>query len=59
MSIVNAANKYVDDAAPWNLSKEGKTAEIDEVMHALTYCIRVASITLKPFLVTKADLALD
>lgn len=59
MSIVNAANKYVDDAAPWNLSKEGKTAEIDEVMHALTYCIRVASITLKPFLVTKADMALD
>lgn len=59
MQIVNAANKYVDDAAPWNLSKEGKLAEIDEVMHALSYCIRVSSIVLQPFLVTKAKQALD
>lgn len=59
MSIVNAANKYVDESAPWILAKEGKVAEIDEVMHALAYTIRSSSIMLKPFLVTRADMALD
>lgn len=59
MNIVEAANKYVDDAAPWVLAKEGKLAEIDEVMHALSYAIRSSSILLEPFLVTKAKQALD
>lgn len=59
LSITSIANKYVDEATPWALAKEGKTKEIDEVMHALAHAIRISSILLKPFLVTKAEQALD
>lgn len=60
MGIVNAANKYIDDMAPWKASKEpdGK-AKVDETMVALIHAIRVSSILLDPFLVIKAKAALD
>lgn len=59
MRIVNLANKYIDDMAPWKLFKENNMEEIDECMCALASSIRISSVLLKPFLVTKADLALQ
>lgn len=60
ISIANLANKYVDTMAPWALSKDpSKEEALKETMYALCEAIRVASIALKPFLVTKADDALS
>lgn len=59
MSIVNAANKYIDDMAPWKLAKENNKEAIQECMTALATSIRIASILLDPFLVTKAVQALE
>lgn len=53
------ANKYIDDMAPWKEAKEGNRAKVDETMAALAHAIRVSSVLLQPFLVTKAKQALD
>ena len=59
MRVALIANKYIDDMAPWKESKEGNKSKVDETMAALAYAIRVASLLLSPFLVTKAFEALD
>lgn len=59
MGIVGAANKYIDDMAPWKLDKEGNRDAVAETMLTLANAIRTASVLLSPFLVTKAAAALD
>lgn len=59
IQVALIANKYIDDMAPWKADKEGDSASVNETMAALAYAIRVGSILLSPFLVTKASQALD
>ena len=59
MQIALIANKYIDDMAPWKAAKEGENAKVEETMAALAHAIRISSLLLSPFLVTKASQALD
>ena len=60
MNLLNRANKYIEETAPWALAKdETKVNELKSVMSHLAYIIYNASIMLRPILVNKADLALD
>ena len=59
MDILSRANKYIEENAPWTLSKEGRVKELESVMSHLAYSIYVASILLSPALVNKSKQALD
>jgi methionyl-tRNA synthetase len=49
--LVSAANKYIDQTAPWALAKdEAKKAELDSVMVHLVESLRFVSVMLQPFL---------
>lgn len=53
--LLNAANKYIEETQPWVLAKEGKTAELSNVMAILTNTIVVAAKLLSPVLVETVD----
>lgn len=59
MNLVARANKYIDETAPWVLSKEGKTDELKSVMSHLANVLYVSSILLSPVLVHKSSAILD
>jgi len=60
MSLLDLGNKFIETQAPWVLAKDSlKQEELAQTMYALEEILRIGSILLKPFLVTKADLALD
>ena len=55
MNLLNRANKYIDETAPWILSKdETHLKELESVMSHLAYVIFNASILLMPVLVNKS-----
>lgn len=53
--LVRALNKYVDVAAPWTLSKEGKTEELHAVMYTLLECLRKIALHLLPVMPETAE----
>ncbi|RME28099.1 MAG: methionine--tRNA ligase, partial [Deltaproteobacteria bacterium] len=54
-TLVRAANRYIDEAAPWSLNKEGNTTRLNTVMaHALETLRRVA-VMLWPFMPSSAE----
>ena len=57
--LVQRANKYIDENAPWILAKdESRRGRLGTVLYHLSECIRIAAILLKPFLTTAADVIL-
>ena len=60
MNLLNVANKYIEDNAPWALAKdETKIENLKSVMAHLAYVISISTAMLKPILVTKADKVFD
>ena len=54
-SIVNRANQYVDQTAPFKLAKDpGQAARLDQVLYNLTETTRVLAVLLWPFVPTTA-----
>lgn len=54
-SIIKRANKYIDETAPWALSKdESKKEELASVMYHLVETLRVVAILVSPCLVSSA-----
>jgi len=47
---VGRANKFIDETKPWQLFKEGKTEELNEVLYNLLETIRICGSLLTPFL---------
>jgi len=58
MSVVNAANKYVDEQAPWALRKTDPE-RMNAVLAVLVKAIRNLAIGLRPFCFNAADKVLD
>ncbi len=59
-TIVRRANKYIDETAPWVLSKdENKKAELGNVMYHLIETLRIVGILVSPCLVEKAPIILE
>ena len=49
-SLINAANKYIEDAKPWDLSKQKKSARVATVVYNLAEVLRIAAILIYPFI---------
>jgi methionyl-tRNA synthetase len=49
--LVSAANKYIDDSAPWALSKdESQTKRLGTVMYNLLEAVRLIGLFISPFM---------
>ncbi len=48
--FIGAANKYIDSAAPWTLSREGKDTKLDSVLYSLFEAIRRVAVMITPFM---------
>ncbi len=57
--LLAAANKFIDFSEPWNLSKAGDTAGLDEVLWGLTETIRLAVLMTYPFMPATGDAAFE
>jgi methionyl-tRNA synthetase len=53
--LVGAANRYVDQTAPWALAKAGDDARLREVVYTTLEALRMAGLMLWPFMPRKAD----
>lgn len=53
--LVGAANRYVDQTAPWALAKSGDTARLGEVAYAVMETLRWLSVMIAPFMPRKAE----
>lgn len=55
-SLLDSANKYIEDSKPWSLAKDPSLKdELDEVMSNLAYVLYVGALLLKPILVNKSS----
>lgn len=57
--IVQRANKYIDETAPWTLNKNGDKERLATVMYVLAECIRFSATLLKPFITKTANAIFD
>ncbi|HJN14327.1 MAG TPA: methionine--tRNA ligase, partial [Armatimonadota bacterium] len=48
--LISFGNRYVDEKAPWDLHKEGKTAERDAVLYDLLDCLHAVALLVQPFM---------
>ncbi|MCK5347249.1 MAG: methionine--tRNA ligase, partial [Candidatus Heimdallarchaeota archaeon] len=48
--VINAANKYVEDTKPWNLSKEGKIDQLSDFIYIISYVIDQAAENIQCFM---------
>ena len=48
--IVGKANKYIDEAAPWALNKNGEKEKLATVLYNMAEALRFSSILLTPFM---------
>jgi methionyl-tRNA synthetase len=56
MEIVTRCNAYVEETAPWKLSKDPAQAEkLDEVLYTLSESLRIISILMSPIIPREAD----
>ena len=55
MAVVGSANKYIDSASPWDLSKN-KEPRLGTVLYGLCECLRIVAQLLRPFMVKTPDL---
>ena len=46
--IVDAANEFIAETAPWSLAKKGEAARLDEVLFEVAEAVRVAAVLLRP-----------
>lgn len=53
--LINMANKYIEEAKPWNLAKEKKTEELKSFIALLVHVIRLVTIGIIPFMPKAAD----
>jgi methionyl-tRNA synthetase len=49
-ALINKANKYIDDAAPWDLNKKGEKDKLASVLYNVCEIIRKATIMMSPVL---------
>jgi methionyl-tRNA synthetase len=46
--IVDAANEFIAETAPWSLAKKGEAARLDEVLFEVAEAVRIAAVLLHP-----------
>ncbi|MBU4457488.1 MAG: methionine--tRNA ligase [Candidatus Omnitrophica bacterium] len=58
-ALINNANKFIEQKAPWKLSKEKKEDELKDMMYDLYEVLRIVSLSLWPFLPQTSDNMID
>ncbi len=53
--LVDRANGFVEERAPWSLAKQGKTAELEETLAALARVVARITLLASPFMPGKAQ----
>ncbi|MDP6686217.1 MAG: class I tRNA ligase family protein, partial [Candidatus Omnitrophota bacterium] len=53
--LVGLSNKFIEQKAPWKLSKENKSDELKDMMYDLFEVLRIVSVALSPFLPATSD----
>ncbi|HZD59925.1 MAG TPA: methionine--tRNA ligase [Anaerolineae bacterium] len=53
--VIGRANKYIDEASPWVLSREGQTERLETVMRTLLEAIRVITVLVSPIMPSTAE----
>jgi len=54
--VINLANKYIDEMAPWALAKDpAKGARLDTVLYQLLEVLRFAAVLISPFMPQTAE----
>ena len=48
LDLARSCNKYIDDSAPWTLFKEGKQAQIEQILYAVLESVRLSAYLLSP-----------
>jgi methionyl-tRNA synthetase len=46
--IVDAANEFIAETAPWSLAKKGEADRLDEVLFEVAEAVRIAAVLLRP-----------
>ena len=49
-SLISRVNKYIDETAPWSLSKQGEIEKLKSVMYHLVESLRKIGIMVAPFM---------
>lgn len=49
-ALIRASNKFIDENAPWSLFKQGKQAEVEQILYAVLESIRVCAYLLSPII---------
>lgn len=49
-NIVRRGNRYIDETAPWALSKKGETERLSTVLYTVFEALRIVSVLLQPFM---------
>ena len=58
--VIDRANKYIDENAPWKLAKEeGKEARLATVRYNLLETVRICTVLLTPFIPASCDKIFD
>lgn len=52
-------NEFINEKAPWNLKKEGKIDEMNEILSIIAQNLRIIAILLQPFCISLAGKILD
>jgi methionyl-tRNA synthetase len=53
LNLVRATNRFLENAAPWKLAKEGKIELVGGVLYTAAELVRIATILLYPIMPTK------
>ncbi len=53
--LINRANKYIEEEAPWKLSKEGSMDKLESVIYNLCEILRTVAILVTPFIPATAN----
>jgi methionyl-tRNA synthetase len=54
-SMINRANKYIEDQAPWKLSKEGDTKKLKTILYNLCEVLKLSAFFISPFVPSTAE----
>ena len=54
-AFIGRGNKYIDETMPWNLNKEGKTEQLNVVLHTLYEALRLSALLVAPYIPSSAE----
>ena len=54
-TLINDANRYIEETAPWQLFKNGEEKELGNVLYTLAGVLKIVAVYLFPFMPTAAQ----